>query len=73
MIIDIKEIQKLSVIELKSLIEDSKNQGFPFVQRLVDEWQAGTNCFNKKGEVLLTAQYHNQLSRCVQLNIRWNR
>ena len=69
MIIDIKEIKKLSVIELKSLIEDSKNQDFPFVQRLVDEWLAGTNCFNKKGEVLLIAQDHNQPIGLCGLNI----
>ncbi|MGK7893411.1 MAG: GNAT family N-acetyltransferase, partial [Xenococcus sp. (in: cyanobacteria)] len=69
MIIDIQAIKKLSVVELKSLIEDSQNQGFSFVQFLVDEWLAGTNCFNKKGEVLLVAKDNNQPIGLCGLNI----
>ena len=69
MMVDIKEIKKLSVIKLKLLIKDSQNQGCTFVQLLVDEWLAGTNCFNKKGEVLLVAQDNNQPIGLCGLNI----
>ena len=69
MIINIKEIKKLSVIELKSLIEDSQNQGFSFVQRCVEEWLTETNCFNQKGEVLLVAKENNQIIGLCGLNI----
>ncbi|MFS0671795.1 GNAT family N-acetyltransferase [Ornithinibacillus sp. 179-J 7C1 HS] len=34
------------------LVEDSKNEGFRFVERLVTEYKNGSNQFNKQGEAL---------------------
>ena len=67
--IDIKPTQQLSTIEMQTLIEDSRNQGFLFVERCVNNWIAQKNCFNKKGEVLLIAKDKNIIVGLCGLNI----
>jgi hypothetical protein len=37
------------------LVAESERDGWRFVRRLVDEWVAGTNRFDRPGEVLLAA------------------
>jgi GNAT superfamily N-acetyltransferase len=69
MTIKIERVKKLSYIELESLIQDSKLEGFAFVHRFVDEWRAETNCFNRKGEIFFIAKDNNQLVGCCGLNI----
>jgi hypothetical protein len=47
-----KQIKNLLEIEIRHLIEESKNEGFKFLERLMDEYSKGTNTFNKTGEIL---------------------
>ena len=67
--IEIKQVCELPVIELKPLIEDSRNQGILFVQRLVNDWISQINCFNQEGEILLIAKDQDQLVGICGLNI----
>ena len=69
MTIKIEKVKELSVIELQPLIKDSQDEGFSFVQLLVDEWIAKTNCFNQKGEILLLVKDNNQPVGLCGLNI----
>ena len=69
MAIKIRKTDKISVIELKLLIEDSRNQGILIVQRLVNNWISKTNCFNQQGEVLLMAKDDDGLVGLCGLNI----
>ncbi|PFG03513.1 GNAT family N-acetyltransferase [Bacillus sp. es.034] len=38
--------------EVNTLVQESKEEGFRFVERLLNDYQDGTNCFNKQGEAL---------------------
>jgi GNAT superfamily N-acetyltransferase len=49
---EFKQIKNLLEIEIRHLIEESKNEGFKFLERLMDEYSKGTNTFNKTGEIL---------------------
>jgi GNAT superfamily N-acetyltransferase len=52
------EIARISYIQseaINHLLEESLSQGFRLVERLVREYHSGLNCFDKSGEVLLTA------------------
>ncbi len=71
MVIKIKRIEQLhfDFIELQPLIEDSKNQGIFLIQRLVDDWISGTNCFNREGEILLGARDDDKLVGLCGLNL----
>ncbi|VEP16679.1 PanD maturation factor (fragment) [Hyella patelloides LEGE 07179] len=69
MAIKIEKIKELSIIKLKPIIEDSRNQGFLFVQRLVDNWIDQKNCFDQKGEVLLIAKDADRFIGLCGLNI----
>jgi GNAT superfamily N-acetyltransferase len=40
---------------LSPLLAESEREGWRFVRRLADEWAAGTNRFDRPGEVLLSA------------------
>jgi GNAT superfamily N-acetyltransferase len=40
-------------VEVSRLVEISLDEGFPFVERLVREWQRGDNRFAKPGEIFL--------------------
>ncbi len=42
--------------EFASLVAESEREGWRFVRRLADEWAAGTNRFDKPGEVLFIAR-----------------
>jgi N-acetylglutamate synthase-like GNAT family acetyltransferase len=53
--IDIVHISEISSEEINYLLEESLSQGFRFVERLIREYRSGLNCFDKSGEVLLTA------------------
>lgn len=37
---------------IENLIEESKREGFEFVQRTIDDWNSGANCFSQTGEGL---------------------
>jgi len=69
MTIKIERVKELSVIELKPLIQNSQDGDFSFVQRLVNEWIAKTNCFDRESEILLWAKDNNQPVGLCGLNI----
>lgn len=69
MTIKIEREKELDYLELESLIQDSQVEGFAFVQRFVDEWKAEANCFNRKGEIFLTAKENDRVVGCCGLNI----
>lgn len=45
-------IKNLQDIDLSKLLIESEADGFRFVRRLVQDYQAGTNCFDDEGEAL---------------------
>ncbi|PLZ07943.1 GNAT family N-acetyltransferase [Fischerella thermalis] len=53
--IDIDRISEIQAGSINHLVEESLSQGFRFVERLIQEYWSGLNCFDKSGEVLLTA------------------
>lgn len=53
--IDITRISEIQSGAINYLVEESLSQGFWFVKRLFQEYRSSLNCFNKTGEVLLTA------------------
>ena len=69
MAIEIKNTNELSLIELKPLLEDSRNQDIVFVDLLVNEWIAKINCFNQEGEVFLLAKDDDRVVGLCGLNI----
>ncbi|MHC0035371.1 GNAT family N-acetyltransferase [Pseudoneobacillus sp. C159] len=48
----IKKINNLFNHDLTRLLEESKEEGFRFVERLVNEYQNGTNTFHQPSETL---------------------
>jgi GNAT superfamily N-acetyltransferase len=50
--VDIRKIVDLSKEELSTLLNESKEEGFRFVETLLEEHINGQNTFNKHGEVL---------------------
>ncbi|OEH93130.1 GNAT family N-acetyltransferase [Bacillus solimangrovi] len=46
------KITNLLINEIDPLVHESKEDGFRFVERLVNDYTKGTNKFNKKGEAL---------------------
>ena len=49
---NIKAIDDLSKVDVSKLVEESEAEGYRFLRRLVDQYEDGTNTFNKAGEVL---------------------
>ncbi|RNF39165.1 GNAT family N-acetyltransferase [Planococcus salinus] len=52
MTIDLREIKKLKTEDVEKLVEESEAEGYRFLRRLVDQYEDGTNTFNKAGEIL---------------------
>jgi ribosomal protein S18 acetylase RimI-like enzyme len=52
-----------------ALLAESEASGYDFVQRVVDEWEAGVNCFSGPGEVLFVAKSAGQIVGLCGLNI----
>ncbi|RDI42166.1 GNAT family N-acetyltransferase [Falsibacillus pallidus] len=48
----VKQINDLSKVDLSLLIKESKEDGFRFVERLVNDYHDGTNTFSQHGEAL---------------------
>lgn len=49
---NMKVIDDLSKVEVSKLVEESEAEGYRFLRRLVNQYEDGTNTFNKAGEVL---------------------
>lgn len=69
MVIEIQKIEKLPIIKLQPLIDDSDKENIFFVRRFIKEWITKTNCFNKEGEIFLIAKESSQLIGLCGLNI----
>ena len=50
--IKITQLHRLPLDDLQPLLEESRQQGFEFLDRLVDEYEEGTNRFDQPGEGL---------------------
>lgn len=50
--LEVKQIENLLSIDFAHLVKESKEDGFRFLERLVDEYRSGTNTFHKPGELL---------------------
>lgn len=49
---NIKVIEDLKQVDVSKLLEESEAEGYRFLRRLVNQYEDGTNTFNKAGEVL---------------------
>ncbi|RKL64652.1 GNAT family N-acetyltransferase, partial [Salipaludibacillus neizhouensis] len=49
---EVKQINNLLNCDLDSLVKQSKEGGFRFVERLVNDYKSGSNTFNHSGEGL---------------------
>lgn len=49
---NIKAIDDLRKVDVTKLVEESEAEGYRFLRRLADQYEDGTNTFNKAGEVL---------------------
>jgi GNAT superfamily N-acetyltransferase len=50
---ELKPITNLLEIDLHRLVEQSKEDGFRFLERLMNDYKSGSNTFNREGEVLI--------------------
>ena len=50
--LELKEITDLNSVDVSKLVEESEAEGYRFVRRLVDQYEEGTNTFDKEGEIL---------------------
>lgn len=48
----VEKVNDLRELNIEELVQESEQEGYRFVARLVNEFEAGTNTFNKPGEVL---------------------
>lgn len=49
---NIKVIDDLKQVDVSKLVEESEAEGYRFLRRLANQYEDGTNTFNKAGEVL---------------------
>ncbi|MBW4658215.1 MAG: GNAT family N-acetyltransferase [Drouetiella hepatica Uher 2000/2452] len=66
--IDIAHISEVKEGAINHLLEESLSQGFRFVERLISEYRSGLNCFDKSGEILLTASVQGKIVGIGGLN-----
>ncbi|MBS4192053.1 GNAT family N-acetyltransferase [Bacillus sp. FJAT-49705] len=48
----VKQLNNLLCNNLSNLVKESKEEGFHFLERLMNEYKGGTNTFNEHGEAL---------------------
>ncbi|MDN3448996.1 GNAT family N-acetyltransferase [Planococcus sp. APC 3906] len=53
--LELKEVTDLKSVDVSKLVEESEAEGYRFLRRLVDQYEDGTNTFNKEGEILYGA------------------
>jgi GNAT superfamily N-acetyltransferase len=66
--IEINQLNQLPIEALQPLLKESQDQGFEFVDRLLKEYVAGTNRFNRHGEALFGVYSDRQLIAVGGLN-----
>jgi N-acetylglutamate synthase-like GNAT family acetyltransferase len=57
----LRKIENLLHLDIQHLVEESKEEGFQFLEKLVKEYKNGTNTFQKQGESLYGVFNHNNL------------
>ena len=58
MAVKVEEIRNLSEVDVSKLVEESEAEGYRFLRRLVEQYEDGTNTFDKPGEILYGVQNH---------------
>ena len=48
----VERVEDLNSLDITRLVQESEEEGYRFVTRLVNEFEDGSNTFNKTGEVL---------------------
>ncbi|WP_342515046.1 GNAT family N-acetyltransferase [Sporosarcina sp. FSL K6-1522] len=56
MAFSVVRVEDLRAIEIARLVQESEAEGYRFLSRLVNDFQDGTNRFNKPGEALFAVQ-----------------
>ena len=56
MTFSVLRVKDLQAIEISRLVQESEAEGYRFLSRLVNDFQDGTNRFNKPGEALFAVQ-----------------
>lgn len=66
----VDKIKNLSELDLKRLVKQSKEEGFRFIERLVNDYENGDNTFKGTGEALLAVfNKENEIIAIGGLNI----
>ncbi|CAM4022239.1 GNAT family N-acetyltransferase [Lederbergia lenta] len=65
----IERVTSLDQYELNILIDDSLSEGYKFIKRLVDEYAAEYNKFDRHGEALYVAKIEDKVIGIGGLNI----
>ncbi|SFK83177.1 Acetyltransferase (GNAT) domain-containing protein [Paenibacillus sp. 1_12] len=66
--IELQKVNQLPTQPLLSLVEESTNEGFRHLKRLVSDYESGHNKFDKLGEALFVAYHHNDIVGVCGLN-----
>ncbi|WP_019415677.1 N-acetyltransferase [Paenisporosarcina sp. TG20] len=48
----VQRIEDLNKVDVSQLVKESEEEGYRFLSRLVNDYEDGTNTFNKNGEAL---------------------
>jgi GNAT superfamily N-acetyltransferase len=65
----IERLHDLLMDDMAALVAESEQAGARFVRRLVDEWAAGANRFDRPGEALFAARVDGRLVGVCGLNV----
>ncbi|CAM4335864.1 GNAT family N-acetyltransferase [Acinetobacter pragensis] len=68
--ISIRQAEQLPK-QIENLAALANQEGYAFIQRLIEEFQSGKNRFDQTGECLLMAYDGNSLVGCGGLNQQW--
>jgi GNAT superfamily N-acetyltransferase len=66
---DISRVTEFLRDHFATLLAESEASGYRFVRRLVNEWEAGVNCFSRPGEALFVANSAGLIVGVCGLNI----
>ncbi|MBD2058179.1 GNAT family N-acetyltransferase [Oculatella sp. FACHB-28] len=65
---EVQRVLDLPVQELAEMLAESKTAGFRAIDRLINEWRAGVNRFDRPGEALFLAKQGNHIIGICGLN-----
>lgn len=67
--VEIRRLEQLPLEDLMPLVIEAEQEGWQFLRRMFDEWNAGINRFNKPGEAMFGAWHNQQLVGVCGLNV----